>query len=80
MGVIKLFIFLLIILAYINTLIRSDFINIIVPVYMLIVYSTTLHIDVVSKLNFFLILVGLCLGYDALWFIFCSSVNILNNC
>jgi hypothetical protein len=74
MFLIKIFIVVLIILAYLNLFERSDFLNIIVPSLILIIFYTSLNRNVVGILNGFLIAVGGVIAYDLLWFVFSASV------
>ena len=75
MGLIKLFIISLIILGFLNTFVRSDFINIIVPTMILVIFYTSLNKNVVGYLHMFIIAIAATLGYDLLWFLFSSSVT-----
>jgi hypothetical protein len=75
MGLIKLFILTLIGLGFINSFIRSDFINIIVPTIILVIFYTSLNRNVVGYLQMFLLAIAATLGYDLLWFLFSSGVK-----
>ena len=75
MGLIKIFIIISIVLAFINTFIRSDFINIIVPTIIVVIFYTSLNSNTVGNLKLFLILIAGALGYDILWFLFSASVS-----
>jgi hypothetical protein len=77
MGLIKLFIISLIILGFLNTFVRSDFINIIVPTMILVIFYTSLNKNVVGYLHMFIIAIAATLGYDLLWFLFSSSVQFI---
>ena len=74
MWLIKILIFICYSLGLINTFIKSDFINILVPTFILVIFYTTFHKDQLRNLNLFLIFIGVALGYDLLWFCFSASV------
>ncbi len=75
MGWIKLFIITLIILGFINTFERSDFLNILVPTVILVIFYTTLNNNVSRYLQMFLIAIVVTVAYDFLWIIFSSGVS-----
>ena len=76
MGLIKIFIMSLIALGFINSFIRSDFLNIIVPTMILVIFYTSLNRNVVGYLQMFLIAIAATLGYDLIWFLFSSGVKL----
>jgi hypothetical protein len=77
MGLIKLILIILIALGYLNNLSRSDFVNIIVPTLILVIFYTSLNSNVIKFLNIFLIMILGALGYDLLWFLFSASVRLI---
>ena len=79
MGLIKLFILLLILLGFINTFERSDFISIMVPTIILVIFYTTLNNNVAKYLQMFLVAICATIVHDLLWIIFSSGVRILIN-
>ncbi len=74
MGLIKLFIIVLIGLGFMNSFVRSDFINIIIPTIILVVFYTSLNKNVIMSLEMFLYAIFFALGYDLIWFLFSASV------
>jgi hypothetical protein len=79
MGWIKLFIISLILLGFINSFERSDFLNILVPTVILVIFYTTLNNSVSRYLQMFLIAILVTVAYDFLWLIFSSGVRRLIN-
>jgi hypothetical protein len=79
MGWIKLFIISLILLGFINSFERSDFLNILVPTVILVIFYTTLNNNVSRYLQMFLIAILVTVAYDFLWLIFSSGVRKLIN-
>lgn len=73
MWLIKILIFSDVILGYINTFARSDFINIIIPTIILVIFYTTLNRNVVLNLHVFLIAIAGSLVHDLLWLLFCAG-------
>jgi hypothetical protein len=77
LRILKLLLALNMIITYLNFFARSDFVNILVTGYIYVIVYTTLSTDVVKNLNTFLIALGIALGYDLLWFVLKSSVNLI---
>jgi hypothetical protein len=74
MGLIKFFLPVIFILSLLNSLARSDFLNIVTPLAISIILYTNFNKDKVGKLNVFLVLIGTTLAYDFIWFVLSSSV------
>jgi len=76
MGLIKFFIIILVALGFINSFVRSDFINIIVPTLILVIFYTSLNKNVSFYLKTFLYAIIATILYDLIWFLSSGSVNI----
>lgn len=74
---IKTLCYLLIILSFFNLFKRADFINILLPVYMLAILSTSIQSKQLSNLNLFFFACIFSLGTDFLWLFFRSSVRLI---
>ena len=74
MWLIKIFIFLNIILGYVNTFARSDFLNIIMPSVILVIFYTSLNKNVIGFLQIFIFAVLGTIVYDTIWFLLSSFV------
>ena len=72
----KLLLLILLVLSFLNMFTRADFINILLPVYMLAIFSTSLQSKLINNLQLFFIASTLTLGTDFLWLFFRSSVSI----
>lgn len=79
MWIIKLCIVILMIIAFINTLIRSDFISILVPSVIWVVFYTSFNQDINGYLFKFLLLVSGSVVYDILWLFFSGIVYMVFN-
>lgn len=66
-------------LAFFNMFTRADFINMLIPVYMLAIFSTSFSSKLINNLKIFLIAASLTLITDFLWLVFRSSVIIYIN-
>lgn len=71
----KLLLLILLVLSFLNMFTRADFINILLPVYMLAIFSTSLQSKLINNLQLFFIASTLTLGTDFLWLFFRSSVS-----
>ena len=78
MGLIKFFLIMWVSLAFLNLMDRSDFVNYILPIGILVVFYTSLNNNVERNLNLFILLIAFSLVYDLIWFIFSGSVNIFD--
>ncbi len=74
---IKLLLFILLGLSFLNLFTRADFINILLPVYILAMFSTSLQAKLITNLNLFFIAATITLGTDFLWLFFRSSVSLI---
>jgi hypothetical protein len=75
MGLIKFLLLLIVVLSFINLFDRSDFINLMLPIVILIIFYTSLNNNVVGYLNLFIIGIAGSFVYDILWFFLASSVK-----
>ncbi len=73
----KLLLLILLVLSFLNMFTRADFINILLPVYMLAIFSTSLQSKLINNLQLFFIASTLTLGTDFLWLFFRSSVSFI---
>ena len=71
----KILLLILLVLSFLNMFTRADFINILLPVYMLAIFSTSLQSKLINNLQLFFIAATLTLGTDFLWLFFRSSVS-----
>lgn len=71
----KLLLLILLVLSFLNMFTRADFINILLPVYMIAIFSTSLQSKLINNLQLFFIASTLTLGTDFLWLFFRSSVS-----
>ena len=71
----KLLLLILLVLSFLNMFTRADFVNILLPVYMLAIFSTSLQSKLINNLQLFFIASTLTLGTDFLWLFFRSSVS-----
>lgn len=75
MGLIKFLLLIFVVLSFINLLDRSDFINFMLPIMILIIFYTSLNNNVVGYLNLFIVCISGSLIYDVIWFFLAASVN-----
>lgn len=75
LPLIKILLFVSIGLAFFNMFTRADFINMLIPVYMLAIFSTSMSNKLLENLKLFLIAATVTLGTDFLWLFFRSSVS-----
>jgi hypothetical protein len=75
MGLIKFLLLLIVMLSFINLFDRSDFVNLMLPIVILIIFYTSLNNNVVGYLNLFIIGIAGSFVYDILWFFLASSVK-----
>lgn len=73
----KMLLYALLILSFLNMFIRADFINVLLPVYILAMFSASLQSKLIDNLQLFFIAATVTLGTDFLWLFFRSSVSIL---
>ena len=78
MIIIKFCLFIQIILAIINTLVRSDFLNVIIPFVIVIGIGTSTYSTIRKIIDNCILLLILNIFYDIIWLMFTSSVK-LNN-
>lgn len=71
----KLLLFALLGLSFLNLFTRADFINVLLPVFMLAMLSNSLQSKLIENLTLFFIAATLTLGTDFLWLFFRSSVS-----
>jgi len=71
---IRICLYSLIVLSFLNMFTRADFINMLLPVYMIAMFSTSFGSKMLENLKLFLIAATLTLGTDFLWLFFRSSV------
>lgn len=71
----KFMLYILIGLSFINMFTRADFINMLIPVYILAMLSSSLSNKLLDNLKLFLIVATVTLGTDFLWLFFRSSGN-----
>lgn len=67
-----------IILSFLNMFIRADFINMLIPVYILAIFSSSFSSKLLDNLKIFLIAATVTLGTDLLWLIFRDSVSFIH--
>ena len=75
LPLIRILLYVSIGLAFCNMFTRADFINMLIPVYMLAIFSTSLSNKLLENLKLFLIVATVTLGTDFLWLFFRSSVS-----
>ena len=73
--IVKIFLFSLVALAFINMYARADFINMLIPVYILAMLSQSMADRMFENMTQFLIFTSLTLITDLLWLIFRDSVS-----
>jgi hypothetical protein len=71
----KILLYVLIVLSFLNMFTRADFINVLLPVYMLAMFSASLQSKLIDNLQLFFIATTLTLGTDFLWLFFRASVS-----
>lgn len=71
----KLLLFALLGLSFLNLFTRADFINVLLPVFMLGMLSSSLQSKLIENLTLFFIASTLTLGTDFLWLFFRASVS-----
>jgi len=67
----------LIAIAFLSTFAQANFVDILVPGYMLLIISTTLNLNYLGYLNQFYGLTLCLFAYDIFWLFFASAVIIL---
>ena len=72
----KLLLVVTLILAFLNMFLKADFINVVIPMYILMITFTTLDQNPASYIHSFLVMIGFTLASDLLWIIFHDSVII----
>lgn len=70
----KILLIATLVIAFLSLFLKADFINIIIPMYILMVSLTSLNQSPLEYLNSFLVLIGITLCSDLLWVIFHDSV------
>jgi len=76
LSIVKISLFVLIGLSLFNLFTRADFINILIPVYILATLSTSMSDKMFSNLQIFVIASTVTLIFDLLWLIFRDSTNV----
>jgi hypothetical protein len=76
MIIIKVCLIIQIILGVFNTLVRSDFLNIIIPFIIFTIINTSTYSTMRKIIDNCIILLVVNIIYDILWFLFTSSVII----
>lgn len=72
---IKILLYISIGLSFINMFVRADFINMLIPVYILAMFSTSMSGKMLDNIKLFVIAATVTLATDLLWLMFRDSVS-----
>jgi len=75
MNLFSKFIIIVLALSLFVSVNRSDFIGVIIPIIIYVIYSTTFKREVLKNINRFIIGIGANLAYDLLWLLINLKVN-----
>ena len=70
MSLILIFSSLSLIISYLNLFLKADFVNVLVPLYILVIYFTSINSNLMQNLKQFLYSLFTTLAYDLIWLIF----------
>ena len=72
---IKYLVIVIMVIGYLSTFAQANFIDIIVPGYMLLIIYTTINSNLMGYLNQFFGICFILVSYDLIWLFFASTVS-----